>query len=118
VGEADGGGVDHLPVHGHDGSPQARRGPDRHRRLGRPDHPPARRPAAFTTEQRDGTLVALLVPLFQVSPESTARIVSTLLICWRTNPDKTVYTVAVDLDRTPSAASSLAILDRTWSEMS
>jgi len=42
------------------------------------------------------------------------RVRRTLLICWRTSAQRSVYTVAVDLDRPPSATDSVAALNRAW----
>lgn len=53
----------------------------------------------------------------QVSPDSPARVRPTLVICWRTSPQKSVYTMAVDLDHTPSSAASVALLDQTWNAL-
>lgn len=41
----------------------------------------------------------------------------TLLVCWRTSAEKSVYTVAVDLSGHPSKKDSVAIIDRVWSEL-
>ena len=37
-----------------------------------------------------------------------------LLICWRVSAQKSVYTVAVDLDGDPSERESVAAVDREW----
>jgi hypothetical protein len=37
-----------------------------------------------------------------------------LLICWRVSAQKSVYTVAVDLDGDPSEQESVAAIDREW----
>lgn len=41
----------------------------------------------------------------------------TLLLCWRTSPTKTVYTVSVKLDSRPSKQESVDIIERTWAKM-
>ncbi|MCY1145359.1 hypothetical protein OWR29_45785 [Actinoplanes sp. Pm04-4] len=41
----------------------------------------------------------------------------TLLLCWRTTADKSVYTVAVDVNERPSTAESLKAIERRWAEM-
>ncbi len=45
------------------------------------------------------------------------RVRRTLLICWRTSPARSVYTVAVDIDRSPSATDSVAALNRAWTSL-
>ncbi|GAA0730093.1 hypothetical protein Drose_33400 [Dactylosporangium roseum] len=40
-----------------------------------------------------------------------------LLICWRTSPVKSVYTVAVSLDGHPSREISVAAIDEAWDEL-
>ncbi|MGW4940291.1 hypothetical protein ACWEOZ_01685 [Actinoplanes sp. NPDC004185] len=37
-----------------------------------------------------------------------------LLICWRVSAQKSVYTLAVDLDGNPSEGESVAAIDREW----
>jgi hypothetical protein len=41
----------------------------------------------------------------------------TLLLCWRVSADKSVYTVAVNLDGHPSAAKSVAAIDKEWKRL-
>jgi hypothetical protein len=42
----------------------------------------------------------------------------TLLLCWRTSPRRSVVTVAVDMDGTPSKAESAAVIAREWRKLS
>jgi hypothetical protein len=41
----------------------------------------------------------------------------TLLICWRTSAQKSVYTVAVKRDGQPSQAKSVAAIDKEWARL-
>lgn len=47
-------------------------------------------------------------------PPAPARVRPTMLMCWRTSPTKSVYTMLVDVERPPSEADSVAALDRVW----
>lgn len=38
----------------------------------------------------------------------------TMMLCWRTSPQRSVYTLLVDLAVAPSAEASVAVLDRVW----
>ncbi|WP_030438882.1 hypothetical protein [Actinoplanes subtropicus] len=49
-----------------------------------------------------------------VSQNVPARERLTLLICWRTSAKKSAYTVAIDFHKRPSAADSVAELDKAW----
>jgi hypothetical protein len=54
---------------------------------------------------------------FQFNAQSAPGIRPTLMICWRTSKDKSVYTVAVDVANKPSAQNSVAVLDREWNSL-
>ncbi|HKT02426.1 MAG TPA: hypothetical protein VJT31_23090, partial [Rugosimonospora sp.] len=54
---------------------------------------------------------------FRFNVDSPARVRPTLMLCWRTSPAKTVYTIAVDVDNRPSAAASVAVLNQVWTSM-
>jgi hypothetical protein len=54
---------------------------------------------------------------FQFSPDSPAAVRPTMLLCWRTSANKSVYTVAVDLDHPPSEQAAVATIDRVWSDL-
>jgi hypothetical protein len=41
----------------------------------------------------------------------------TLMICWRTTPKKSVYTIAVDLKKNPTAQDGAAALEKEWKRM-
>jgi hypothetical protein len=41
----------------------------------------------------------------------------TLLLCWRTSAQKSVYTVAVKIGGRPSSALSVAAIDKKWAEL-
>nr|WP_296066519.1 hypothetical protein [uncultured Actinoplanes sp.] len=53
----------------------------------------------------------------QLSNNPKPKVRPSLLICWRTSAERSAYTVAVDLNRTPSKAASVAALDKAWSEL-
>jgi hypothetical protein len=42
----------------------------------------------------------------------------TLMICWRTTPEKSVYTITVDLKKSPTAREGVAALEKEWRRMS
>jgi hypothetical protein len=52
-----------------------------------------------------------------LSADESPRERPTLLICWKTSVAKSVYTVAVDFDKPPAEAASVAELDKTWAAM-
>jgi hypothetical protein len=54
---------------------------------------------------------------FRFSGGTTAAERPTLLVCWRTSAEKSVYTVAVDLDGRPSKQASVAEIDKTWAKL-
>jgi hypothetical protein len=41
----------------------------------------------------------------------------TMMICWRTSDDKSVFTVAVSVKGRPSADNSVAAIDRQWAKL-
>lgn len=41
----------------------------------------------------------------------------TLLLCWRTSPSKSVYTIAVTLKGRPSTETSVAAIDKQWDKL-
>jgi len=55
---------------------------------------------------------------FQFNPQSRAGVRPTMLLCWRTSPTKSVYTVLVDLSQKPSEKMSVAAIDKAWKAMS
>jgi hypothetical protein len=54
---------------------------------------------------------------FQFNAQSLPGIRPTLMICWRTSKDRSVYTVAVDVANKPSMDDSVAVLDKAWNAM-
>jgi hypothetical protein len=54
---------------------------------------------------------------FRFNAQALPGIRPTLLICWRTSADRTVYTVAVDVKAKPSMTDSVAQLDQEWNAM-
>jgi hypothetical protein len=54
---------------------------------------------------------------FRIEPGSAARERPTLLLCWRTSAQRSVYTVAIDLDGRPSKQESVAEIDRVWATL-
>jgi hypothetical protein len=51
------------------------------------------------------------------SNAATARKIPTVLLCWRTSATRSVVTFAVAKKGKPSAASSVAVLDREWKKL-
>jgi hypothetical protein len=49
--------------------------------------------------------------------DTEPRVRPTMVICWRTSAEKSVFTVAVDIDGKPSEKDSVATLNRVWSKM-
>jgi len=60
---------------------------------------------------------ALCSQNFRFNPGSSAGPRPTMLICWHTSADRSVYTVAVDIDHPPSERASVATIDRVWSTL-
>jgi hypothetical protein len=54
---------------------------------------------------------------FRFNPTSSARVRPTLLLCWHVSATRTVYTVAVDIDRRPSEQDSVAIVNQVWASL-
>ncbi|GID27367.1 hypothetical protein [Paractinoplanes brasiliensis] len=52
-----------------------------------------------------------------VSENVPARERPTLLICWRTSATRSAYTVAVDFDKPPAQAVSIAALEKAWAAL-
>jgi hypothetical protein len=52
------------------------------------------------------------------SAQSEAGDQPTMLLCWRTSTTKSVYTLAIDIDKRPSEMASVAKLNATWNAMS
>jgi hypothetical protein len=53
----------------------------------------------------------------RLSNNQVARVRPTLLICWRTSAEKSVYTVAVDLDGKPSTKKSVSAIKKEWARL-
>lgn len=53
----------------------------------------------------------------KLSNEAQPRVRPTLLICWRTSSEKSVYTVSVNLDKKPSMRESVAAIDKAWAKL-
>jgi hypothetical protein len=51
---------------------------------------------------------------FRFNPKLPVGTRPTLMLCWRTSPERSVYTLLVDEAQPPSAQASLAVLDRVW----
>jgi hypothetical protein len=54
---------------------------------------------------------------FKFNPGTRVGRRSTMLLCWRTSPTKSVATVAVDLKHRPSETESAATIDKVWRQM-
>ncbi|MEU7904337.1 hypothetical protein [Actinoplanes sp. NPDC049118] len=53
----------------------------------------------------------------RLSNNIEARERPTLLLCWRTSPTRSVYTLAVKPGGRPSAAASVAAIDKQWAKL-
>jgi len=53
----------------------------------------------------------------RLSPSVKARVRPTLLLCWRTSAQKSVYTVAVKMGGRPSMKASAAEIDKEWTKL-
>jgi hypothetical protein len=60
---------------------------------------------------------ALCSQKVKLSNESEARTRPTMLICWRVSPERSVYTVLVDIKKKPSAQESVKKINEVWAEM-
>jgi hypothetical protein len=54
---------------------------------------------------------------FKFGPNSRTGIRNTLLLCWRTSAQRSVYTIAVDMNGIPSRQLSVAELNRVWDSL-
>jgi hypothetical protein len=54
---------------------------------------------------------------FRFSADTAAKEKPTLLVCWRTSAERSVYTVMVDPSGRPSKQDSVAALDKRWAEL-
>lgn len=54
---------------------------------------------------------------FKIGPGGKPRVRPTMLICWRTSPQRSVYTVLVDIEHPPSKQASVAALDEAWAKL-
>jgi hypothetical protein len=54
---------------------------------------------------------------FRIGADAAARERPTMLLCWRTSATKSVYTIAVDIDRRPSETASVVTINQTWSKL-
>lgn len=54
---------------------------------------------------------------FRLSDEAEPEKRPTMMLCWRTSTDKSVLTVAVTRKGRPSAAASVAVLDKEWAKL-
>jgi hypothetical protein len=51
---------------------------------------------------------------YRFNPTLPAGTRPTMMLCWRTSPQRSVYTLLVDQAQPPSAQASVAVLDRVW----
>lgn len=54
---------------------------------------------------------------FHLSVGASPQVRNTMLICYRISKTRSVYTIAVDLDKPPSPADSVAVIDSTWNTL-
>jgi hypothetical protein len=75
------------------------------------------RELAWAADQGHAVGSARCTQNFHFDPGSPAGERKTLLLCWRTSPTKSVYTLAVDVDRRPSEKASLTALQKAWNRL-
>lgn len=54
---------------------------------------------------------------FHMTVGAPPQVRNTMLICYRLSKTRSVYTIAVDLDKPPSATDSVAVIDSTWNTL-
>jgi hypothetical protein len=54
---------------------------------------------------------------FKIGPGGKPRVRPTMLICWRTSADRSVYTVLVDIEHPPSKQASVQAIDEAWTRL-
>jgi hypothetical protein len=54
---------------------------------------------------------------FRIGASAAPRVRPTMLLCWRTSPDRSVYTIAVDVDHPPSERASVTTINEVWSKL-
>lgn len=54
---------------------------------------------------------------FRLSAGAPAKERPTMLLCWRTSAERSVYTIAVSADGRPSKAASVAVIDQRWAQL-
>ena len=50
-------------------------------------------------------------------PNVPARVRPTMLLCWRTSQTRSVYVLAVDIDRKPSEQTAVATITKVWAKL-
>ncbi|WP_433826375.1 hypothetical protein ACQP2E_30430 [Actinoplanes sp. CA-015351] len=60
---------------------------------------------------------AFCTQTIKLSSDKKTRTRPTLLICWRTSAEKSVYTVLVDVDKKPSKNKSLSVIKKEWARL-
>ncbi|MFI7547999.1 hypothetical protein [Actinoplanes sp. NPDC049599] len=72
---------------------------------------------AWVTDDHERVGTASCTQKIRLSQDVKARERPTLLICWRTSTEKSVYTVAVKMDGRPSASKSVATINKEWARL-
>jgi hypothetical protein len=54
---------------------------------------------------------------FRLSNEQTGKVRPTLMVCWRTSAERSVYTVSVNVHGRPSKAESARAIDVAWAKL-
>ena len=75
------------------------------------------RELAWIADRGDPIGDARCTQKIRLSNNAKADVRKTLLICWRTSADRSVFTVAVRLDGKPSRRTSLAAIEKGWSQL-
>lgn len=53
----------------------------------------------------------------KMSNEQEPRVRPTIVICWRLSPERSVYSLLIDLKKKPSMRESVAKIDKVWARM-
>jgi hypothetical protein len=54
---------------------------------------------------------------FRIGNQPSASVKPTMLLCWRLSPNRSVFTVAVDVDHPPSEQASVAKINEVWRQL-
>jgi hypothetical protein len=75
------------------------------------------RELGWVADRGDEVGTARCSDTIRLSPDAAATEHPTLLICWRTSAQKSVYSMAVKTGGRPSAKASVAAIDAQWARL-